>query len=339
MLAAKSGEKYNYSIDLLRILSILSVVIIHIATKSLELTKYDLVHHPLIMFFNQAPRFAVPLFFLISAFVLELNYPQNFNYFTYLKKRFSRLFLPYLFWSAIYYFIIFPNNSHSFLINLLSGDSSYQLYFIPSLFIFYLFFPLIHRQINFLKNKISIIIFGIIQLLILSFDYYFHPLPLPHPISVFLLNFDIFILGILASHYQNNILYFVKKHHKLFYFTVVALSLFITWQGRSIYLRTNNYLSFYSQWRPTVFIYTLIVASLLMFLFNKLKINTNIVKKIASYSFFVYFVHIVFIEIIYRYLPLSLFATPILPFLMVIIASYLLAFIFSKIPYLSKITG
>jgi surface polysaccharide O-acyltransferase-like enzyme len=332
-------KKYNSNIDLLRILSILSVIIIHITTKSLELAKYDLVHHPLIMFFNQAPRFAVPLFFLISAFVLELNYPQNFNYFSYLKKRFSRLFLPYLFWSTIYYFVIFPNHSHSFFTNLLTGDSSYQLYFIPSLFIFYLFFPLIHRLINFLKNKIAIIIFGIIQLSILSFDYYFHPLYLPYPISVFLLNFDIFILGVLASRNQNNILDFVKKYQKIFYFVTIALSLFITWEGRSLYLKTNNYLSFYSQWRPTIFIYTLIISSLFIYLFGKLKINTNFVKKMASYSFFVYFIHIIFIEIIYRYLPLSLFSTPILPFLMVTVSSYFLAFTFSKIPLISKLTG
>lgn len=332
-------KKYNPSIDLLRIISILSVLLIHVTTKTLELAKYDLTHHPLTLFFNQAPRFAVPIFFLVSAFVLELNYSANFNYFSYLKRRLSRLILPYIFWSVIYYFFVYTNNSHPFALNLLSGESSYQLYFIPTLLIFYLLFPFIHQNINKLKNKFSIIILAIVQLVLLSVDYYVHPLPLPYPVSVFLLNFDLFIVGILVSRHQKNVLEFIKKYRFMFLSISIILAFFITFEGRNLYLKTNNYLSFYSQWRPSIFVYSLVFGGLMFSLLNKIKFNLFFIKKIASFSFFVYFIHVIFIEIIYRHFSTSLFFVPALPFLLVIIFSYFSAYLLSKIPRLSKFTG
>jgi len=47
------------------------------------------------IFLNQIARFAVPMFFMISGFVLELNYDGNTGFWQYLKKRFSRIFIPY----------------------------------------------------------------------------------------------------------------------------------------------------------------------------------------------------------------------------------------------------
>lgn len=338
MLDAKNG-KYNPAIDLLRILSIFSVVLIHTSTKILEYFKYDLLYQSQTLFLNQAFRFAVPLFFLISAFVLELNYPQNFNYFSYLKKRFSRLFLPYFFWSVIYYFVVYTSHTKSFFIDFLLGDASYQLYFVPSLFIFYLVFPLLHRYLKFFTNKYIFILFALIQIALLSIDYYFNPLPFPHPISVFLLNFDIFILGMLASRYQTSILNYVRKYRIFYIVLSILLAFFITWEGRNFYLRTQNYLSFYSQWRPSIFIYSLIFGSLFFSFFSNLKVNVSLVKKIASYSFFVFFIHVIFIEIFWKILPYSLLSYPLFSFLIVLTPSYLLAFLFSKIPYLSKLTG
>jgi len=331
--------KYNPAIDLLRIISILSVILIHTTTKALDIAKHDLLGHPLTLFLNQATRFTVPLFFLISAFVLELNYPPNFNYFSYLKKRFSRLFLPYFFWSIIYYFFIYTQHSKNFIFTLLSGDASYQLYFIPTISIFYLIFPLLHHYFSFFTSKLSIVLFGFFQIIILAVDYYYRPLPFFQPLSIFILNFDIFILGILASRHQKNILDFVKKYYLFFVGISVILAIYIFWEGQSLYLKTNNYLFFYSQWRPSVFIYTLFISSLLFFIFNKIKLNSGLIKKLASYSFFVYFVHIIFLEIICKYLPNSIFSFPLIPFFLISFSSYLLAFLVSKFPLLSKITS
>ena len=281
-MSADEKSKYNPVVDLLRILAILAVILIHTTTKVLEFFKYDFSPHQLTLFLNQAPRFAVPLFFLISAFVLELNYPQPFNYFSYLKKRFSRLFLPYVFWSAIYYFFVYTPNTQNFIFTLFSGGASYQLYFIPALFIFYLIFPLFHHFANFFSHRTTLFFLILLQIIILSFDYYHRSLPFPYPISVFILNLGPFIIGILASRYQKNILNFVQKYQKYFLIVSLIFPFLIFYEGENFYLKTQNYLSFYSQWRPSIFIYTLVISAYLYFIFSQIKLSSSLVKKIAD---------------------------------------------------------
>ena len=125
-------EKVNiFAIDALRTISILAVVLIHTTTRVLENSGYNLYTHPFTLFFNQAARFAVPMFFLISGFVLELNYHLNESFIHFLKKRFIKVFIPFLFWSLIYYFFIYTKHNSGFLEALIGGNASYQLYFIP----------------------------------------------------------------------------------------------------------------------------------------------------------------------------------------------------------------
>src|SRR5258708_3540298 len=113
-------KQYNPAIDLLRISAIIGVIFIHTTTKTLEASNYDLVKIPWTLFLNQIFRFAVPLFFMISGFVLELNYPFHVNYFTYLKKRCVRILMPYIFWSAIYYFFVYKQHTTNFFQTLLT---------------------------------------------------------------------------------------------------------------------------------------------------------------------------------------------------------------------------
>ena len=159
-------KQYNPAIDLLRISAIIGVIFIHTTTKTLEASNYDLVKIPWTLFLNQIFRFAVPLFFMISGFVLELNYPFYVNYFTYLKKRCVRILMPYIFWSAIYYFFVYKRHTTNFFQTLLSGDASYQLYFIPTLLIFYVIFPLIHQYYYLLSKKWLLVFLGMVQLLL-----------------------------------------------------------------------------------------------------------------------------------------------------------------------------
>ena len=338
-MPAIRNDKYNPVIDLLRIIAILGVILIHTTTKILEYFTYNLPHHQLTLFLNQFPRFAVPLFFLISAFVLELNYKEPFNYFTYVKKRFSRLFLPYLFWSFIYYFFVYKHNSQSFGSSLLLGGASYQLYFIPALFIFYLSFPFIRPLANIFIHKSALSFLMIFQIIILAYDYYYRSLSLPYPISVFLLNIGPFIFGILACRYQKNVLYFVKKFRFLFLICTIILAVLITAQGYFLYNLTYYYNFFYSNWRPSVFVYTLVFGAFAYYFFNRIKLNSPLIKKIASYSFFVYFIHIIFLELLWKYLPHTLLSFPLILFFIVSTLSYLLAFFISKVKLLSQITG
>lgn len=343
-------KTYNPDIDVLRIISSLAVVFIHTTTKTLDAASYDLERLPWTLFLNQTLRFAVPLFFLISGFVLELNYPYHATYLTYLKKRLNRVLIPYVVWSLIYYFFVYPNHDAPLWSDLLTGDASYQLYFIPTLLIFYLIFPVIHRYYRFLTKLWIFIPLGIIQIILLYMEYYIHSLPFIAPIRIALLNYFIFFLGIVASHHQQRIMTVMKKWKYLVFFITVLLSFYVFFEGRNLYLKTSNYLSFYSQWRPSILFYTLFLTASLYFIFSKFQIFPALIKQLSKLSFFVFFVHIIFLEIVWNTVGNTLFTktnTRIAeniwydPFFFLIIASlsFLTAFIIHKSSFLTKLTG
>ncbi|MDD3998892.1 MAG: acyltransferase [Candidatus Shapirobacteria bacterium] len=334
-------KKYIYhpELDFIRTLCIFSVIMIHTTTKTLSISGNDLVNYPFTLFLNQLSRFAVPLFFIISAFGLKLNYFDNFKYLPYLKQRLSKLLLPYLFWTSIYYYLVYPHSSKSIFYALIHGSASYQLYFIPTLFLYYLLFPLISRYSKFINRQTPLIVLLILQFIILFLDYYFRPLSFSQSVNVFLLNFFYFIFGVLAFLNQEKILNFVKKYIKIIVPLSLIMAIYITFEGALRYFKTQNYLSFYSQWRPSVLLYSITVFSLLFYLGKKVKIEEKYLKKISSYSFFVYFIHIIFIEIIQRFLPAACLYNSLLLYILVLIPSYLCAFLSSKIPSLSRLTG
>lgn len=342
---------YNPVIDILRTISIFAVILVHTTTRTLEVTSYSLLKTPWTLFLNQIARFAVPLFFMISGFVLELNYHLHENYLTYLKKRFSRIFIPYLFWSIIYYFFVYyKNRNPNFLNSLLRGDASYQLYFIPSLLIFYLLFPLIHKYFKIIGNKWVMIALGLIELILLFYDYNIKPLPLFYPLSIALLNYFVFIFGIALARNQERFLSFIRKWKLILLFGTATFGFFIFYEGLTGYLTTHNYLDFYSSWRPSVLIYTIFFAGSMYWIFDRKLKFISIIKAFSRLSFFVFFTHIIVLEALWygflknafevshKTIAQTLWYDP-LYFLLVTIISFAVAFIVHKIPYLSKLTG
>jgi len=350
-VSEEKQKLYNPIVDILRIISILAVLLIHTTTRTLETSFYALTKIPWTLFLNQVARFAVPLFFMISGFVLELNYHLHENYLTYLKKRFSRIMVPYIFWSIIYYFLIYPQGRDPSFINaLLQGDASYQLYFIPALLIFYLFFPLIHNFCAFLLNKWLLILFGLIQLLLLYYDYSIRPLPIYYPLGIALLNFYVFLLGIVLARSQERFKTFIRKWKLLLLFGTIAFAIYIFFEGMSGYLRTHDYLTFYSSWRPSILLYTICLSGFLYWVFDRKLKAIEVIKKLSHLSFFVFFIHVIILEAVWYSVGLKLFAMTNgkiiqqvwfdpLYFATVTIISFAVAFIAHKIPYLNKLTG
>jgi probable poly-beta-1,6-N-acetyl-D-glucosamine export protein len=334
-------KKYNPVIDLLRFICILAVISIHVTTRLIEASAFVLQKVPLELFFNQISRFAVPLFFLISGFVLELNYSFHPNYFSYLKKRVNRLFIPYIVWSAIYYYFLYTKHTRSFLSSLVDGSASYQLYFIPSLLLLYIFFPLIHKFYNFIANKWMFIFLGILQLMLLYQDYYISPLLITYPIKIVLLNYYVFILGIIASRNMDFLMGLVNKFKVSLIILTIFLGGYIFLEGRTFYLATHNYLYFYSQWRVSVFLYTLLFGGLSYYFLSKVNLNESVVKKLSGLSFFVFFIHVIVLEYVWKYIGIYVgqlwFGLTF--FLLVSGLSFSLAYLAHKIPLLSKVTA
>lgn len=341
-----------YSVDAMRSISIFGVILIHTTTKVLEASHYDLVQYWPTLLLNQISRFAVPLFFLISGFVLELSYgaladKEGFGLLKYIKKRFSKILIPYLFWSLIYYFLIYTNNTENLLLVFLKGSASYQLYFIPSICIFYIIFPILHKFYKYLASPPVLVLLGYLQLRLMNQDYFIKQFSLPDPIRICLLAYFIFIVGMVAAKNINKIKKFAKWTWIGLIPIFIYLASYIYQEGKNMYFQTYNIGAFYSQWRGDIFIYTLIVGLISFHIFRK---SNHLTAKISKISYLVFFIHIIVLEFYWKNIGLKLFNNTSLTainvfymdtlfFIAVATSSFLIAVLAHKIPKLNVITG
>ena len=317
----------------MRIVAMVAVVAIHTTTRQLEVAGYDFYRAPGAIFLNQVLRFAVPLFFMISGYVLEISYIDAESYGQFLKKRISRLLIPYLIWSAIYYFLVYKQHTMGFLAALVGGSASYQLYFVPSLIIFYIIFPIIHKNRHWLVKKWVFPLLLATQIVILERDYRGVPINLPYPWLICLFNFFVFGLGVAAVHHQQKIEGIVEKWRYLF----LSITLFgaghVVYEGISGYMATKNYLAFYSQWRPSVLVYTTYLAATMYYYLSKTTISEELIKKISSLSLLVFFIHVLVIEVVWQWVPGNLL------FPITTGISFTAAYLVSKVPRVATLLG
>lgn len=160
------------AIEYIRGISMLGVIGIHIGSQYLGSP------HPnanLTAIYEIVTRFAVPIFFFISAFGIFYNMDIRtpFSHRIFMQRRMQAVLLPYLLWSLFYlwhdsilYQTGFP--SVSYLAELLFfGGAKYQLYFLVILLWFYLLMPIWIAILRNTTPKLLIILF----LLQIAFDY------------------------------------------------------------------------------------------------------------------------------------------------------------------------
>jgi surface polysaccharide O-acyltransferase-like enzyme len=133
-------------LDVLRALGALAVVVLHASAG--ELTAACAERHADFVFLipNVAARFAVPAFIILSGMGLFAS-DRHESYLRFLQRRMSRLLPAYLAWSLIYV-VAMPRQPardlpQQVLGDLLTGDASYHLYFVPVVVRLYLLYPLV----------------------------------------------------------------------------------------------------------------------------------------------------------------------------------------------------
>jgi hypothetical protein len=240
----------------------------------------------------------------------------------------------------IYYFFVYKNNLTPLSTTLLWGGSAYQLYFIPALMIFYLIFPLFHRLYKVLANPLILLALGVVQMRILYQDYFVRDLPYQFPISIALMAFYAFILGMVASHYQEILLKVIKKWLWVLLPLTLGLAFGVFWQGKERYFLTWNIHAFYSQWRPSVLLYTLGLSAVLYYWFTVSKKLSRVISLLSGLAFFVFFFHLIPIELIWRQVGIiNAWWYDLVFFGLTAATSFGAAYLVRKIPFLSRLTG
>lgn len=336
------NRPYIKAVDALRVIAIVGVILIHTTTKPLEASHYDLVHFQLSLLLNQLSRYAVPLFIIVSGFVLELNYDFHSSYTSFFKKRVTRIAVPYVFWSLIYYFFVFNNNHDNLIEVLATGNASYQLYFIPTLCIFYLIFPLLHKIRKIILNLPVLAGLGALEIFLMDKDYFVRQFNFSDPIRISILSFFFFIVGMYLARNKDKILQFIGRSKHVLVLSVPILAYYIFNEGFSRYLKIYNIEAFYSSWRPDILIYTLVSASLLFYLFDQKSYQYKLTEVLSKLSYLVFFIHVFILEEIWKYIGVNYYTIPGFDFILfglVVGLSFGGAYLIHKIPHLRKITG
>lgn len=141
-------------------------------------------------------RFGTPTFVFLSAVLMFYNYDGKLNYFAFIRKRLETVFVPFLFWTIVYWLYVRAftpsfwqkggQDWGSLLRELVQPQAGYQLWFILMIIQFYICFPLLAAIYRGAKNKINLLDEGrrtgsVLAILAFSRCMLYHP-----PVSVLL---------------------------------------------------------------------------------------------------------------------------------------------------------
>src|SRR5258708_1620893 len=96
--------QHNYSADLIRALAIVLVIVVHVYSEFIS--KIIFVHSTdwwLAEFFESFAKISVPLFIMLSGFLL-LDKKKSYTIGEFYKKRLFKIGIPILIWPVVFYF-------------------------------------------------------------------------------------------------------------------------------------------------------------------------------------------------------------------------------------------
>lgn len=307
---AKPGriEEIGY----LRGFGVLAVMVIHTTGYFTEITDFNnlvLVN----LWADVFSQFAVPLFILISGFVLAKNYPKDFSLKKFYLKRVRSIIPQYILFSILY--TAFNNwdvirnssigtNASLLLKNIWNAEASYHLWFFVIIIQFYILFPVIMKLYNLFKQsdraELLIVLFLIVQTLFMVGIHTFY-------LSGIKLNFIGFLfyfsLGIYtADHFDQ-----LKRGLKGLTLFLFIMSIILT-IGSSFFIIIGLTTGYKFSSIPAYFligselVYPIFRVITFLFLFNAARslvekrktLLAKMMNRVGDYSFGIYLIHIFF---------------------------------------------
>ncbi len=321
-------------LDTARSIATLAVILVHIL--GVYINSYgsiDETSWAITTLFGSGIRFCVPFFLMLTGALL-LN--KDYTIKSFLKKRFSRILLPFLFWSIIYVFIqnnFQIDNSIKDLSSIFLKPTAFHLWYIYMLIGIYLIIPVVNQVTKGVSRNI------ILYYLLIWFAVLFFNLPL---LSKLPKSFDLtyfsgylgyVLLGFYLYRYSGNVF-----RYKKILFTIFLASVLFTFGFT--YLYSTKYFKYADQFfnylTPNI---VLMSSSLFLLLMNSSSPHgkfTVLVNLISKYSYGIYLSHIATIMLLQFFLPhlfqLNLMSI-IFVFLLCVIVSFVITYILNKLPF------
>ncbi|PXY45358.1 acyltransferase [Flavobacterium hydrophilum] len=335
----------------LRVLATISVIVLHTASEILY--QYGTIASSVWWIgnvYDSAVRFCVPIFLMLTG-TLFLN--KEYELYDFLKNRFSRIILPFLFWSIIYAFFILRNKilenpELSFFeicrltFFLFKDGTYYHLWYVYMIIGIYLFVPILNKWIQNATEK-EILYFILIWIVTLFFN---QPIVSKARINIDLIYFSGYI-GYLVIGYYLSIKSFRYNVKKVRFISIVLIFTGTTIAIFGTYFLTKRANHFIDYFYGNFALSTIISSVGIFLLFKNLKISNplliRIIDFINKYSYGIYLAHILvlklleFLGITYSFIN-PVLAIPMITILCLCISSFII-FSINKLPYGRHISG
>lgn len=345
-------KRREYIFDILRILSMFLVLVVHVSNYYMR--RYSYISFGSYIggsLFNTLARVCVPVFFMISgALLLSKKYSFD-NY----KKRVLKFVYILLFWSFIYiiwdkYFLNQDINVLTTGIRALFHPVKAHLWFMYAIIGLYITLPfaqvLVNNMDRDLENlfiKLWLFFSGGIYILRVVFSQLEISTSIQYPIPFIQATY---FLGYFISGYiiynRLSMKKDAKKHNKKIVFFYLTSTL-ITFAGTVImsFIKDEYFQSLFAY--RSLFLITSSVTLFSLCIINKDKItsklNNNLILDLTKYSFGIYLVHVIILNLLTNSLEIvkvsSFIGIPFFSFLIFIISYIIIKFI-SKIKYLKE---
>lgn len=319
----------NIVIQKIRGICIISVILIHILKFSYNIPIYNNFN----VIVRTIINFAVPIFLFLSGYLNNIK-EINENKGKFYKKRFFRLYIPFIIYSIFYTLIKtklhFTENAVVTLLKILFGMNAGHLYYIIVLLEFTLITPIIIRLIN--KNKtiidvLLILITPIFLILNLIYNLLYNCL-IPFyqylPMSWFI-------------YYYLGLVFKIRKNLFIKNFRIdINVFIFINLINIIINLIEYKFLNYdfcISQIKLTNMMYTILLINFIISKLNDDKERQSIISLIGDNSFGIYFIHMFIILVLDKliYNNLNYYIYIILMYIFTTIISYIVVRLIKKI--------
>lgn len=295
-----------YYLDYLRALAILMVILTHTAaTYSLaEINNSSLVYWHMQNIFSSIARISVPLFLMITG---ALAFKKiEVNQYTMAAKRINKLLKGLFYGGTLYilYRVYFNHEifSLSYVFKMFFSQMPYyHFWYIYMMIPLTLFFPFIQKIINEVTKK-EIIYFCLVTFIlgsVLPYIGVFTNGTITLNNNLLLDKLAIYIFYIIMGYYFYN--FEIEKKQRMIIYLLGGISLIITIVGTFIVTQNNNGLLnqvFYEYHAPNIIM--MAIASFLAIRSHKQHKCSKLIEVISKYSFSVYIIHPLIIDIFMR---------------------------------------
>lgn len=283
------------NIEILRSLAIISVILIHMSMGHFydsNLMAQDFLSWVINNIYYSISRFCVPIFFMIAAYI-AYNDMSSSNWIDKIK----RIAIPYIFWSAVYYYYLGGSSITELVSKIFTSNPSFHLWFLPPFLGFVILLPAVTKIFKSEEDKkqfkhlfVFLFVLSIISpSVIVLLNNFYGGYEFLYGIS----NFGLTLPGLMI--YAFAFPYMHKKVNpmrwSIFYCILIALNLLLNIFASKNQGSPNEY--YYGYSTVLVFVSPFVFFNIFMSIdFSSLpKWISSLIYKVGSCSFGIYLVH------------------------------------------------